>query len=182
MQIEAQNVQAGDKIDGHEVSDVRTGEIVHRIDGPATKTLVTLSSDGYAWQKCLNPTELVEVVRAHHSGLLDITPQTEVAGRPLAEYVQLHHHAGQVHSTDGIVGYVVRETVRDGKALYSDDRAGCGYDVQAVEGGHRYGDTFGLRDFLREGRGYAVVDSLYACGCRSGLPIPQPHVASGGVA
>jgi hypothetical protein len=108
---------------------------------------------------------------------LDITPQTEIAGRLLTDYVELHAHRGSAHSTDAIVGHVVRETVREGLVLTNAEHGGCGYDVQAVAGGHNYGATFGLRDKLREGRGYAVVDSLYPCGCRSGQPIPQPHVA-----
>ncbi len=119
--------------------------------------------------------------------LLDITPQTIVAGRLLSDYIAFHHHRDHAHSIDSIVGYVIRETIRDGQTLWGDDsHTICGYDVQAIEGGHRYADTFPLRDFLRgtyntyrDKGGYAVVDSLYACGCRGGNPIPQPHAAQG---
>lgn len=45
---------------------------------------------------------------------------------------------------------------------------GCGYDVFAVEGAHRYTETFPARDAYRQqSGGYAVVDTLYKCGCRS---------------
>lgn len=110
--------------------------------------------------------------------LLDVTPETVVAGRLLTEYVELYHHRDHTHNTDGVVGYVVRETIRERNILWGEDFGTCGYDVQAVEGGHRYGDTFPLRDVYRDRPGgYAVVDRLYRCGCRSGLPIPQPGVA-----
>jgi hypothetical protein len=181
MLVEARDIKPGDLVDGIPVTEVLTTEIIQQRTGPATKTLVTLDSEGYAWQKCYNPTDPVWVERVGEPlprlPLLDIAPQTEIAGRLLVDYVELHAHRNSAHSTDDIVGYVVRETIRQGRTLNSSQHGGCGYDVQAVVGGYNYAATFGLRDKLREGRGYAVVDSLYSCGCRSGLPIPQPHVA-----
>ncbi|MGW9032723.1 hypothetical protein ACWGQ5_54135 [Streptomyces sp. NPDC055722] len=38
----------------------------------------------------------------------------------------------------------------------------------AVDGAHRYTDTFPARDAYRQqSGGYAVVDTLYECGCHS---------------
>ncbi|MEU1597963.1 hypothetical protein ABZ468_35315 [Streptomyces sp. NPDC005708] len=97
-----------------------------------------------------------------------------IAGRPIGEYRRPRTYPGHTHSTDVIVGYVVRETIRDGKPLHhgepdKDGRyEGCGYDVFAVDGAHRYVETFQTRDDYRQRPGgYAVVDVLYACGCRS---------------
>lgn len=81
------------------------------------------------------------------------------------------------HTTDSIVGYVVRETMRNGTLLTrgEPDARGaypvCGYDVFAVSGGGNYVATFPVRDSYRtaDGENWAVVDSLYACGCRSGI-------------
>lgn len=100
---------------------------------------------------------------------------TVVAGRPLAEYRPIREFPGHFHSNDMLVGYVVRETIRDGTVLWHGAHIGpadmhehCGYDVAAVEGAARYGDTFAVRDAYRaQPGGYAVVDSLYSCGCRS---------------
>ncbi|HKT02000.1 MAG TPA: hypothetical protein VJT31_20935 [Rugosimonospora sp.] len=102
-------------------------------------------------------------------------PDTLVAGRRLREYRPLRANGHHPHGLAAIVGYVVRETVRDGVVLWHGEHTGpadvhefCGYDVAAVEGSDRYGDTFPTRDQYRSQPGsYAVVDSLYACGCRS---------------
>jgi hypothetical protein len=98
-----------------------------------------------------------------------------VAGRPISEYRDLRDFPKHSHGRDNVVGYVVRETVRDGKPLYhgeKDERGiyqgGCGYDVFAVEGASRYDWTWPVRDAYRKMKGgYAVVDELYSCGCRS---------------
>lgn len=69
----------------------------------------------------------------------------------------------------------MRETIRNGEALWHGPLNGhgehtlCGYDVAVVEGGRCYVETFPIRDQYRSLPigGYAVVDNLYACGCRS---------------
>lgn len=107
-----------------------------------------------------------------------------IAGRPLAEYerfgpdIDTKGSRCLSHTTDMIVGYVVRETVRDGKQLHRGEPnergiyPACGYDVFAVEStptDGRYDRTFPIRDAYRRAKGgYAVVDSLYSCGHRSG--------------
>ncbi|WP_331732904.1 hypothetical protein OG613_48875 (plasmid) [Streptomyces sp. NBC_00015] len=94
-----------------------------------------------------------------------------VAGRPIGEYRDLREFPAHSHRTDDVVGYVVRETVRDWRPLYRDEcrpDEGCGYDVFAVDGAHRYAETFLTRNAYRQRQGgYAVVDTLFACGCRS---------------
>ena len=98
---------------------------------------------------------------------------TVVAGRRLADYESLTQHPGHHHSIDTVVGYAVRETVRDGRAMWHgtpDERGNyphCGVDVAVIEGSTRYSETFPIRDRYRcvEG-GYAFTVELYACGCR----------------
>ncbi|MGW9031656.1 hypothetical protein ACWGQ5_48145 [Streptomyces sp. NPDC055722] len=97
-----------------------------------------------------------------------------IAGRPIGEYRPVRDYPGHFHSNDIIVGYVVRETIRGGKPLHHGEpdehghHEGCGYDVFAVDGAHRYTETFPTRDAYRQQcGGYAVVDTLYKCGCRS---------------
>ena len=99
---------------------------------------------------------------------------TPVAGRRLGDYRKIREFPGHYHShPDDVVGYAVRETIRSGEILWhgeADDKGHreCGYDVATVEGSTRYGDTFAIRDQYRnEAGGYAVVDTLYRCGCRS---------------
>lgn len=99
---------------------------------------------------------------------------TVIAGRRLADYRPIREFPGHFHSNDMRVGYAIRETIRGGKVLWHGDvdangrHEHCGYDVAAVEGACRYGDTFTVRDSYRATPGgYAVVDSLYSCGCRT---------------
>jgi hypothetical protein len=89
--------------------------------------------------------------------------------RAVAGFVPLNSSSRHDHSTTtGIIGYVVRETIRDGVVLR--ERNHVGFDVHLVLGGPNYGDTFAIRDGYRNVRGgYAVVDNLYGCGCRGGL-------------
>lgn len=97
---------------------------------------------------------------------------TVIAGRPVSEYVDAWSRPRHDHGSDTTVGYVVRRTIDPlGIILWHDSatKARCGVDVLAVEGATRYADTFAMRDELRQGTGYAVVDTLYACGCRTGL-------------
>jgi len=105
----------------------------------------------------------------------DELEQTIVGGRELRAYVSFVEHLNHPHPSDSIVGYVVRETIsRFGTVLWhteidvrGDEVHECGYDVAVVEGANNYGDTFPIRDRYRRWQGYAVVDTLYACGCRS---------------
>lgn len=93
-------------------------------------------------------------------------PDTIIAGRRLEAYLPIEGFPGHHHNNNMIVGYAVRETVRGGKILWHD--ADCGYDVAVVEGSTNYADTFEIRDRIRfTPGGYAVVDRLYSCGCRS---------------
>jgi hypothetical protein len=109
-----------------------------------------------------------------HTGIAD----TIVAGRRLGDYRTIREFPGHFHRhPDDIVGYVVRETIRDHEVLWRGEQtvrhgitvwSECGYDVATVEGAARYGDTFPIRDQYRTAPGgYAVVDTLYRCGCRS---------------
>lgn len=101
--------------------------------------------------------------------MITVLRPVEVAGRPLADYTPLAVAGGAGHdhsTTTGIVGYVVRHTIDPEGVLISDGQR-VGVDVAVVEGAHRYAETFPERDALRDGRGYAVVDMLYGCGCRS---------------
>lgn len=110
---------------------------------------------------------------ASHTDIAD----TVIAGRRLGDYRKIREFPGHHHSNDDLVGYAVRETIRDGKALWHGEMtvqhgverwSECGYDVAVVEGARRYGDTFEVRDSYRNAPGgYAVVDRLYRCGCRS---------------
>lgn len=107
------------------------------------------------------------------------TRTTVLNGRKIADYVDLRNHLPHQHSTDLIVGYVVRETIGPngegalwrnaaGDRVEANDRAGrCGYDIAVVEGPGRYVNTrLIVADYEADG-GYAVVDSLFVCGCRS---------------
>lgn len=111
------------------------------------------------------------------------TPEVErtlIDGMELRFY-QTSRTGGQCHfphSADDLVGYVVRQTIARGVRLQHADGVdmgvgvGVGGDVAAFDGRNQYAtaldaaktyrvDTLGSGD-------YAVVDSLYDCGCRSG--------------
>lgn len=98
----------------------------------------------------------------------EATVPVVIAGRALADYRPMVPARDHDHSTTtGLVGYVVRETIRNGEVLRDGDRVGV--DIAAIAGGPRYAETFPLRDAYRnQPGGYAVVDSLYGCGCRGG--------------
>ena len=125
--------------------------------------------------RALNPNEAILL----YAGLVQAEQTAQVRrtlinGRRIADYTDLRSSPDHSHTTDTIVGYVVRETVRNGRPLFrgTPDTRGihpeCGFDVEVIDGGHRYADTFATRDSYRStDGGYAVVDDLYACGCRS---------------
>lgn len=129
------------------------------------------------------------------TGYSDELEQTIVGGRELRAYESFAAHLDHDHPSDSIVGYVVRKTISPhGSVLWhteidagGDEVHECGYDVAVVEGARNYADTFPIRDRHRRGKGYAVVDTLYACGCRSTLNLArrlistdQPAQAEGG--
>ena len=125
--------------------------------------------------RALTPTEAVLL----YAGLVQAEQTAQVRrtlinGRQVADYTDLRSSPDHSHTSDTIVGYVVRETVRNGRPLFrgTPDAHGihpeCGFDVEAIDGGHRYADTFATRNsYQSTDGGYAVVDTLYACGCRS---------------
>jgi len=92
-----------------------------------------------------------------------------VAGRPAASFVKMNGYPGHSHGTDATVGYVVRVTIDPhGTILWHDEtKQACGFDVHAVDGATRYGDALEVVRKYRTGQSYAIIDTLYACGCRS---------------
>lgn len=89
--------------------------------------------------------------------------ETLVGGRPVRDYVDFRQHPAHSHGLDTTVGYVLRETIRDRQSLGPDY-----IDVAVFDGDHRYGTALDLAHVYRAADGgYAVVDTLYACGCRS---------------
>jgi hypothetical protein len=72
-------------------------------------------------------------------------------------YAQGHAHA---HGLDTTSGYVVRRTFFDADTVHEDAGTftGDGAYLAALDR---------VREVRREGHdGYAVIDTLYACGCR----------------
>ena len=110
---------------------------------------------------------------AAHAAALKPSPDLVVGGRPLSAYQPFRwahaaHRAGA--SLSDIVGYVVRRTIADdGEILWNDEeRTSCGYDVAVLPAPHLYGQALDVAlEHRGPGDGYAVVDRLYACGCRS---------------
>jgi len=70
------------------------------------------------------------------------------------------------HNTDGIVGYLVRHTMKDGRRL-PDTNGRVGTDLAVYLDPHDYGVALSYARDLRTPGNYAVIDTLYACGCRS---------------
>lgn len=95
----------------------------------------------------------------------------EIAGRRLADLTHIDDlgadPAGHDHSLDAIVGYVLRQTVLGGNVLPDG-----GYDFAACTDPAAYAAaldvawTFRHRQPLADWA-WAVVDRVYACGCRS---------------
>jgi hypothetical protein len=76
------------------------------------------------------------------------------------------HPEHSTHSLDDIVGYVVRRTLQDGTILPA--RAGrVGDDAMIFVGGNSYATAMEITRAMRFDGRYAVVDSVYSCGCRS---------------
>lgn len=90
-----------------------------------------------------------------------------VNGRALDTFVPLAPGSTCRHSNDDLVGYVVRKTINDGEVLWNDARTECGHDVAALAGDTRFAEAQDLACLFRGNGEYAVVDRLYACGCRS---------------
>lgn len=107
------------------------------------------------------------------ASLATVTARTAtVNGNPVTAYTRLKN--GPVwlhdHSREGIVGYVVRETCRNGVHIPRlGDNTHAGYDVLVVDGAWRYGETRATARKYRVPGARSVTDTLYRCGCRSGL-------------
>lgn len=104
-----------------------------------------------------------------------IVRATVIADRPIAAYTLIT--AGDArrcdgHRTDNTAGYVVRHTIDNGSTIINpDDSARVGVDVWAVACAPHWGNydqalTAARR--YRQGRSYAVIDTLYLCGHRGG--------------
>ncbi|MCK9898125.1 hypothetical protein [Frankia sp. AgB32] len=88
----------------------------------------------------------------------------QIAGRRVGAYEPdgVRRNADHSHSLSQIVGHVVRETVRGGVPLWA-----MAVDVAAFEGADQFGAAVELAETFCVDSGYALVDRLYACGCRS---------------
>jgi hypothetical protein len=87
----------------------------------------------------------------------------------LATAPRLVDHPEHDHGRNAITGYVVRRTANGGKILPT-ITPGCrpGVDVAVYPSPHAYPAARTLAGLLRQHPGaYAVIDNLYACGCRS---------------
>ena len=128
----------------------------------ALRDLTGMEPGRFGWNIGRAAAVIRELDRRHAAAVAT----TPVGGRLLGEYRPMSYAADHDHTiTTGLVGYVVRHTIRDGEIIRS--TRGVGYDVAVVVGASRYADTFPIRDAHRQGRDYAVVDNLYGCGCRS---------------
>jgi hypothetical protein len=94
-----------------------------------------------------------------------------VDGRKLSEYTDTIKPGirGHQHSTDNLVGYAIRHTIEpDGTVLWHTDGSGrCGHDVVVVDKPTEYGWAIEAAHADRAQNGWAVIDHLYSCGCRS---------------
>lgn len=136
---------------GHD-NDLSDDEIADGIDFPYEFARVERQPDPTA--PVLGPPRVSDIV---------------VNDRRVGDYASLLSHPRRScdHRLGAIVGYVVRETVRDGEVLPRHPYGpGCGVDVYVVDEAGGYARTFPVRDSYRTSGGYAVVDNLYRCGCR----------------
>lgn len=80
-----------------------------------------------------------------------------------------HELAHQGATLDDLVGYIVTRTVdTDGRVEWHDEtRTAVGVDVAVFDGPNLYGQALERAREYRVGKGWAVVASVYACGCRS---------------
>lgn len=98
-----------------------------------------------------------------------------IAGLPVAAYTSIN--VGEArrcdgHRLDNTAGYVVRHTIDDnGQVItHPDDADRVGIDVWAVACTPQWGNydqALTVARGHREGRSYAVIDTLYRCGHRS---------------
>lgn len=98
-----------------------------------------------------------------------------IDGRPVTAYTCMNTGDARRcdgHSTNNTAGYVVRHTIDDnGQVITHPDHADrVGVDVWAVATTPQWGNydqaLIVVRGY-REGRSYAVIDTLYRCGHRS---------------
>lgn len=109
------------------------------------------------------------------TGLAGYLADVEVGGRRVADLDVLGNPTDEArfhcHSlTDGLAGYIVRQTKRDGRVLSSGNPLDAtGFPVAVVTDPRRYGAAVEIAREVRAVQGsYAVIDSVYVCGCRSG--------------
>lgn len=81
-----------------------------------------------------------------------------VNGRAVGDYTTPDW--SHLHPTDAIEGYVVRHTVSGGQTMQ------VFVDVAVIPGANRYADALESVAQWRTGGNYAVIDSLFRCGCR----------------
>lgn len=75
-------------------------------------------------------------------------------------------HPEHPHTLNDIVGYLVRHTMKHGRRL-PDTNGRVGNDLAVYLNPTDYGVALSYAHDLRHGGSYAVIDTLYACGCRS---------------
>lgn len=88
--------------------------------------------------------------------------------RSVEGFLPLSKDPSHNHTVDGIIGYAVRETIRNGEVL-RDKNGRVGFSRTVIEGAINYARALQAAERYRSQRGgYAVVDALYGCGCRGG--------------
>lgn len=97
-----------------------------------------------------------------------------VAGFDVAQCPSLIDHGSHDHGLNTEVGYVLRQTKRDGVFLWHHpadadgiNRGPIGQDVAGFDGLFAAERAFRTANTMRLSGNYAVVDRVYACGCRS---------------
>lgn len=83
---------------------------------------------------------------------------------PADARASLRQSLGHEHGLATIAGYVVRVTCEPGADFHprEQDR-----DLVAYGSPRMYGEALEAAHAIRDARGWAVVDVVYACGCRS---------------
>lgn len=91
-----------------------------------------------------------------------------VNGRAMSDFIWLADGATCRHSNDDLVGYVVRKTVHNSEILWNDRaRTDCGHDVAVLAGENRFAEALDLAAVFRGSGEYAIINKLFACGCRA---------------
>lgn len=168
MTIRADQVQPGDiTIDLPVEKDYVIAQIM-RVVGDLVPTEIVAAG---GWVNLMGDTpdgyymRWYESVQAYYAA----PDQGVTVVRDLARFVSARDHGAHHHGLDTLVGYAVRETIANGEVI----RGGggrVGRDVATVFAPSTYADALSILERYRSQRdGYAVVDHLYACGCRGGI-------------